>query len=127
MALEAARKCACGSDQPASIKALKYSPIESPAKALMSTKRVCFVRHGQGAHNRTIMNWGMVDPELTSEGEAQVADLHERLTRSVDFSEVQLIATSPLTRDADGHRRFCGVQRAVRGAADAARAPRSAV
>ena len=98
MALEAARKCACGSDQPASIKALKYSPIESPAKALMSTKRVCFVRHGQGAHNRTIMNWGMVDPELTSEGEAQVADLHERLTRSVDFSEVQLIATSPLTR-----------------------------
>jgi hypothetical protein len=34
-------------------------------------KRVLFVRHGQGAHNQTIANWGLVDPELTAEGEAR--------------------------------------------------------
>jgi len=59
-------------------------------------KRVLFVRHGQGAHNRTISNWGMVDPELTVEGEAQVADLYERLKPHA--GAVQLIVVSPLTR-----------------------------
>ena len=98
MTLEGLRKCACTSEQPAALKRLKYTPIDSPARALTATKRVCFVRHGQGAHNRSIANWGMVDPELTGEGEAQVADLHQRLKACVDFSEIQLIATSPLTR-----------------------------
>ena len=27
-------------------------------------KRLLVIRHGQGAHNRTIANWGLVDPEL---------------------------------------------------------------
>ena len=82
MALEAARKCACGSTSPRR-SSLKYSPLVSSRGTHVSRARR-FVQHRQGAHNRTIMNWGMVDPELTSE-EAQVADLHERLTRSVDF------------------------------------------
>ena len=85
------RKCVGGSDDP-----VVSRPIESPQRALTASKRVCFVRHGQGAHNRTIANWGIVDPELTSEGEAQVADLHERLKPFIP--EVQLIVVSPLTR-----------------------------
>ena len=35
-------------------------------------KQVLFVRHGQGAHNATIQNWGFVDPEPTMVGESQV-------------------------------------------------------
>jgi hypothetical protein len=65
-------------------------------------KRVLFVRHGQGAHNQTIANWGLVDPELTAEGEAQVAALHEELLNPDLNPEgvegIELIAVSPLTR-----------------------------
>jgi len=93
--LEVQRKCGC-SGGASSAPSVAYTPIESPSRALTSNKRVCFVRHGQGAHNRTIANWGMVDPELTSDGEAQVADLHERLKPFIP--EVELIVTSPLTR-----------------------------
>ena len=93
--LEVQRKCGC-SGGASSAPSVAYTPIESPSRALTSNKRVCFVRHGQGAHNRTVANWGMVDPELTSDGEAQVADLHERLKPFIP--EVELIVTSPLTR-----------------------------
>ena len=65
-------------------------------------KRILFVRHGQGAHNQTIANWGLVDPELTAEGEAQVAALHEELLNPNLNPEgvegIELIAVSPLTR-----------------------------
>lgn len=70
----------------------------TPYEALSSgPKKVLFVRHGQGAHNRTPKNWGLVDPELTDVGEAQVADLHERL-QAENLASVELIAVSPLTR-----------------------------
>jgi len=62
-----------------------------------SAKKVLFIRHGQGAHNQTIANWGLVDPELTDVGEAQVAALHEQLAAE-DLASIELIAVSPLTR-----------------------------
>jgi hypothetical protein len=77
---------------------VEYARIdaESPMRALTATKRVLFVRHGRGAHNRTIKNWGMVDPELDEVGEGQVAELNQKLAPYL--SEVQLVVTSPLTR-----------------------------
>ena len=51
-----------------------YVPMssQSPMRSLTATKRVLFVRHGQGAHNRTVKNWGLIDPELDLTGEGQV-------------------------------------------------------
>ena len=51
-----------------------YVPMStpSPMRSLTATKRVVFVRHGQGAHNRTVKNWGLIDPELDLTGEGQV-------------------------------------------------------
>jgi len=98
--LEIGRKCAkcskCSSEVPPS--ETPYSPmsVSSPMRALTASKRVIFVRHGRGAHNRTIKNWGMVDPELDAVGEQQAADLNTQLQPYL--SEVQLVATSPLTR-----------------------------
>lgn len=59
-------------------------------------KRVLFIRHGQGAHNATIKNWGVVDPELNAEGEAQVAALNKQMQPFV--RDIELVACSPLTR-----------------------------
>ena len=59
-------------------------------------KRVLFVRHGQGAHNRSIANWGMVDPELTSEGEAQV----ERIL--AEAPELEIAEISDIWHDVIG-------------------------
>ena len=70
MGIEAGHKCTAG--ELCGGASVKVTPIESPTRSLTATKRVCFVRHGQGAHNQTIKNWGMVDPELTAEGESQV-------------------------------------------------------
>ena len=98
LGLELGRKTteACGKCSGKTKAIDDYVPIQSPMRALTATKRVVFVRHGQGAHNRTVKNWGMVDPELDAVGEGQVADLHEKLKPYL--SEVQLVATSPLTR-----------------------------
>ena len=68
----------------------------SPLRSLTMTKRVLFIRHGQGAHNRTIKNWGLIDPELDAVGESQVAKLNQELQPYLN--EVQLVVTSPLTR-----------------------------
>ena len=78
-----AQKKLCGCASPS------YLPVGG-------AKKVLFVRHGQGAHNETIANWGLIDPELTAVGEAQVADLNERLQS--EMGAVELIVVSPLTR-----------------------------
>jgi len=65
-----------------------------PKKA--TVKRVIFVRHGQGAHNASFKNQGIVDPHLTDVGEGQVATLNEAL-RPI-LQEVELVAVSPITR-----------------------------
>lgn len=72
MSLEVGRKCSKCVGVTSSADHIEYEPITSPMRSLTATKRVCFVRHGQGAHNQTIKNWGLIDPELTLEGEAQV-------------------------------------------------------
>ena len=72
MAIEAAHKCSKCAGATSSADRIKYTPIMSPTRSLSVRKRVCFVRHGEGAHNQTIQNWGLVDPELTPAGEAQV-------------------------------------------------------
>ena len=79
--------CCCPHAKASSYKVLSEGTPVVP-------KRVLFVRHGQGAHNETIKNWGLVDPELTEVGEAQVADLHERLKSYIP--QVDLIVVSPL-------------------------------
>lgn len=77
----AARYAVCGESM----------PLVKPAQ-----KRVLFIRHGEGAHNASIANWGHVDPELNARGEAQVAALHEKLAPL--RAEIELVAVSPLTR-----------------------------
>jgi broad specificity phosphatase PhoE len=97
MGLEAHRKlkqCAQCSDR--DIAYISKITTVGPMRSLTATKRVCFVRHGQGAHNRSIKNWGMVDPELTPEGEQQVAELNRKMQPYL--SDVELIVVSPLTR-----------------------------
>ena len=74
------------------------SPTATHVPLRSAPKKVLVVRHGQGAHNRTIKNWGLVDPELTPEGEAQVADLHARLKQDERVKHIELIVVSPLTR-----------------------------
>lgn len=86
MGADATKKLCCCCPSPSA----GYKPIGGP-------KKVLFIRHGQGAHNRTVANWGLVDPELTDEGEAQVGLLYEQLSNE-DLSAIELIAVSPLTR-----------------------------
>ena len=56
------RKCCCGP---------KVAP--GPSTSLTATKRVCLIRHGQGAHNASIKNWKLIDPPLNEVGLAQAA------------------------------------------------------
>ena len=74
LGLELGRKTteACGKCSGKTKAIDDYVPIQSPMRALTATKRVVFVRHGQGAHNRTVKNWGLIDPELDLTGEGQV-------------------------------------------------------
>ena len=59
----------------------KRPPIGKPGDKmpLMATKRVCFVRRGQGEHNVAPKNWSLVDPPLNETGQKQVLGLHEVL------------------------------------------------
>ena len=63
---------------------------------LAASKRVCFVRHGQGEHNRSPQYWGLVDSQLNEAGKEQARALHKRL--APDLSEFDLVAVSPLSR-----------------------------
>lgn len=64
----------------------------------LASKRVLFIRHGQGMHNTSMMGWELIDPPLTRKGEGQAQTLHEQLLAEPDFSSVELVITSPLTR-----------------------------
>ena len=59
-------------------------------------KRVCFIRHGQGQHNTSMLEWAIVDPPLNSTGEEQVKALHSTLRDALPSFD--LVAVSPLTR-----------------------------
>jgi broad specificity phosphatase PhoE len=59
-------------------------------------KRVCFIRHGQGQHNTSMLAWTMVDPPLNGTGEEQVKTLHSTLRETLPTFD--LVAVSPLTR-----------------------------
>ena len=67
-----------------------------PKMPLATSKRVCFVRHGQGEHNRSPQYWGLVDSQLNEAGKEQARALHKRL--APDLSEFDLVAVSPLSR-----------------------------
>ena len=73
----------------------RKSPLKK-SDSLLATKRVCFIRHGQGDHNATLKGWQLVDPPLNAKGEGQVQTLARELEPFLD--EVDLIVTSPLTR-----------------------------
>ena len=45
---------------------IKVAP--GPSTSLTATKRVCLIRHGQGAHNASIKNWKLIDPPLNEVG-----------------------------------------------------------
>jgi len=76
----------------------KRDPVYSIPKSVTSSsvKRVCFIRHGQGMHNTSMLGWELIDPPLTSKGEDQAKALQERLMPDRDAFE--LVMTSPLTR-----------------------------
>lgn len=73
----------------------RKSPLAKTG-SLVATKRVCFVRHGQGDHNASLEGWKLVDPPLNVKGEAQVRKLHDELEPYL--GDFDLIVTSPLTR-----------------------------
>lgn len=73
----------------------RKSPVAKKG-SLLATKRVCFVRHGQGDHNASLKGWQLVDPPLNATGEEQVKKLAEEM--KPQLSEFDLIVTSPLTR-----------------------------
>ena len=74
-------------------------PTPGPSTSLAATKRVCLIRHGQGAHNASITNWKLVDPPLNEKGLAQAAALCETLKAGeIKPREFELVAVSPLTR-----------------------------
>ena len=60
------------------------------------TKRVIFVRHGQGDHNASLKGWQLCDPPLNATGEGQVTVLSGEL--KPHLKEVELIVVSQLTR-----------------------------
>ena len=82
------RKCCCGP---------KVAP--GPSTSLTATKRVCLIRHGQGAHNASIKNWKQIDPPLNEVGLAQAAKLCETLKAGeIKPREFDVVCVSPLTR-----------------------------
>lgn len=85
----------------------KRPPIGKPGDKmpLMATKRVCFVRHGQGEHNVSPKNWSLVDPPLNETGQKQVLGLHEVLK-----PQLKVPAPAPVTARA----RACAVVAAHR-------------
>ena len=85
------------------IRRLRYGKGGQPFKLVGAMparragfKRVLFIRHGQGAHNLSFRNFGIVDPHLTTVGEGQVAALHAEMEPLID--ELELVAVSPITR-----------------------------
>jgi len=72
----------------------RKSPIAKDS--LLATKKVYFVRHGQGNHNASIKGWQLVDPPLNAKGEEQVQALAAEMKPKL--AEFDLIVTSPLTR-----------------------------
>ena len=79
----------------------KRPPIGKPGDKmpLMATKRVCFVRHGQGEHNVSPKNWSLVDPPLNETGQKQVLGLHEVLKPQLKvLAPVPVIARAPWSR-----------------------------
>ena len=103
------RKCCCGP---------KVAP--GPSTSLTATKRVCLIRHGQGAHNASIKNWKLIDPPLNEVGLAQAAKLCETLkaggsamwtvvsdqrlkevVATFDLGAGELLKLSPLRTDPD--------------------------
>ena len=80
----------------ASGKAARAISKPGPKMPLAASKRVCFVRHGQGEHNRSPQYWGLVDSQLNEAGKEQARALHKRL--APDLSEFDLVAVSPLSR-----------------------------
>ena len=82
------RKCCCGP---------KVAP--GPSTSLTATKRVCLIRHGQGAHNASIKNWKLIAPPLNEVGLAQAAKLCETLKAGeIKPREFDVVCVSPLTR-----------------------------
>ena len=70
-----------------------------PSTSLTATKRVCLIRHGQGAHNASIKNWKLIDPPLNEVGLAQAAKLCETLKAGeIKPREFDVVCVSPLTR-----------------------------
>jgi len=61
-----------------------------------TTKRVCFVRHGQGEHNRSPKYWSLVDSALNEKGKEQVLELNEKL--KPHLKDFDLVVTSPISR-----------------------------
>ena len=88
------------SKMPSAIIPLCLSWRSRPAKKAGSvpgcTKRVCFVRHGQGDHNASIKGWQLCDPPLNAKGEGQVKQLATEL--KPQLKQFDLIVVSPLTR-----------------------------
>eukprot|EP00965_Chrysotila_dentata_P059212 1965257-Pleurochrysis_carterae.AAC.2 len=64
--------------------------------ALAASKRVLFIRHGQGMHNVSMLGWYLIDPPLTEKGEGQAKALHERIKDEI--GDVELVVCSPLMR-----------------------------
>lgn len=60
------------------------------------TKRILFVRHGQGLHNKSLAGWQLCDPPLTEVGRGQVAELNAKLQPYLH--EVEVVIVSPLIR-----------------------------
>ncbi len=87
--------CSCMNSSPAPPRRIIGKSGEGRALHA-NQKRVLFIRHGQGAHNASIQNWGHIDPELNEAGEQQVAALNERMRPYV--GDIELVAVSPLTR-----------------------------
>ena len=72
----------------ASGKAARAISKPGPKMPLAASKRVCFVRHGQGEHNRSPQYWGLVDSQLNEAGKEQARALHKRL--APDLSDPSL-------------------------------------
>jgi len=71
-------------------------PVKAAGSVPGCTKRVCFVRHGQGDHNASLKGWKLCDPPLNATGEDQVRALADQMKPRL--KEFELIVVSPLTR-----------------------------
>lgn len=74
----------------------RHRPVKKSGSLPGCTKRVCFIRHGQGDHNASIKGWKLCDPPLNAKGEEQVKGLADQMRPSVE--EFDLVVVSPLTR-----------------------------